>query len=736
MIPQFVLVVFLALCLSGMVAAFVFSDRKVLTLVAWLGVGASLAMLGAGALGIAGRGFSFQLWTVAQMGALSFSIDSLSGLFMCVSALVFLPVSVYSEGYLRHYLGLFSMRSFCACYFGMLISVVLVLTAADVVSFLVGWELMSIIGYLLVNHQRRGQEDPHPGYMMLTMGEAGFVAVTLAFLVLAAWSGGLSFSSLRLGGLSISFPVRWFVFLLSFFGFSVKTGLVPFNRWLSKAHPVAPANVSAFLSGALLNLGIYGITRFNLDLAPVTTLGPGLIMLVTGTISALVGILYANRENDMKTMLAESSIENMGIVSAGLGAGMVFYSLHISVLAGIAFVAAFYHMINHSVYKSLLFFGAGSIDAAMGTRDMNRLGGLIRFLPWTAAFFLVGSLSISALPPFGGFVSEWLTLQALLQSATLSSSGARVVFALCGAALALTAALAVTCFVKTYAMSFLGMSRSNGRELNAHTDVSMKMAMGFLAILCLALGLLPTYVVPMLDRSVSNLVHTSTIDALVPPFFTTTMEDGSLPAAFSAEFHDLGGQVGRGILPGRGLVVLHRGGPLNPVVFAMSTSYTVVVLVFLLGSTYLLVRKWPARRMLSVRKPVWAGGLSSLSPELTYTATGFSNPVAVTFSAVFHPTRVEDSSEMVGHHFRMAIRRLVKEVHVVDRLVLDPVNTRIHEVANRLARMHHGRLNSYVAYILATFLTILLSARIPESYQLTISPCVIVIIVLLADRIL
>jgi len=708
---QPLLLLFFALCAGGAAAALFFDDRRILPLIGWLGSIASLTMLALGALGIAGRSLSVELWSLPQLGVLTLCIDSLSGLFLCVSALVFLPVSLYSVGYLRHYLGLFSMRSLCACYFGLLSSVVLVLTAADATSFLVSWELMSILGYLLVNYQRRGAEDAGPGYMMLTIGEAGFVAVILAFLVLARSSNDMSFAGLRVAGLSLAIPARWAVFILSFFDFGVKAGLVPFNRWLSKAHPVAPANVSAFLSGALLNLGVYGIARFNLDLAPVTTAGPGLIVLVIGTISALVGILYANRENDMKTMLAESSIENMGIVTAGLGAGMVFYSLHAPSLAGIAFIAAFYHMTNHSVYKSLLFFGAGSVDAAMGTRDMDRLGGLIKFLPWTAAFFLVGALSISALPPFNGFVSEWLTLQTLLQSAALQSAGVKVVFALCGAVLALTAALAVTCFVKVYAMSFLGMSRSNGHQHNGPVHGSMKIAMGFSAALCLLLGILPTYVIPVLDRPVSTLVQTRTTDVLVPAFFRASREHGPLPPAFVSEFHDLGAQVGHRILPGPGLVVLHRGGPANPVVFAMSTSYMMVVLALLLGAAFLFVYWWAARRMSRVWKPVWAGGLRPLLPELTYTATGFSNPVRVTFSAIFHPTEVEDSSETVAQHFRMAIRRTVEEVHVLDRIFYRPIHVGVTKVAAGLARMHHGRLNAYVAYVLLSLLAVLLLGR-------------------------
>ena len=209
-------------------------------------------------------------------------------------------------------------------------------------------------------------------------------------------------------------------------------------------------------------MGLYGILRVNADLLPAAQAETGLVTLVVGTISALLGILYATTDNDLKAMLAHSSIENVGIVVAGFGAGMVFVATDHPALAAIAFVAALYHMVNHSLYKALLFFGVGAVETQTGTRDMDRLGGLIKWMPLTALGFLIGTLSIAALPPFNGFVSEWLTLQAMLRSAELSSTGAKIVFALCGAGLALTAALAVTCFVKVFAMSFLGMRRLEG----------------------------------------------------------------------------------------------------------------------------------------------------------------------------------------------------------------------------------------------------------------------------------
>ena len=284
----------------------------------------------------------------------------------------------------------------------------------------------------------------------------------------------------------------------------------------------------------------------------------------------------------MKRLLAHSTIENMGIVAAGIGAAMVFAATQHHVVAAVALVAALYHLTNHSVYKALLFIGAGAVEVGTGTRDLDRLGGIIRGMPWTSAFFLIGVLSIAALPPFNGSVSEWLTLQTILRSAILSSTVIKIIFAICGALLALTAGLAVTCFVKVFASGFLGMSRSSAAAEAQEAPATAQTSLAILATLCVLLGVLPTYVIPQIDRAVAPLAHESATAALVPPFFTVNAQKPeNLPPAFVAEFHDLGAQVGREFLPGRGLVVLHRGEDRNPVVFAMSTSYMLVALAAL-----------------------------------------------------------------------------------------------------------------------------------------------------------
>jgi hydrogenase-4 component B len=704
---DFLLVFFFVLCSLGILAGMVIQEKKIALTISVIGAAASLVLMWVGGnVLLSGDLFSVKLWAVPPFGRLVIGIDRISSLFLFITGLVFFPVSIFSTGYLKRYLGKYSLRSFGLFYHLLFASIVLTLIAMDVLSFLIAWETMSLLCYLLVNYEHERERATRSGLIMLLMSEAGTLAVILAFMVIARVSGNISFASLRDGSAALGMTGCWFVFLLSFFGFGVKAGLVPVNNWLPLAYPAAPSNISGLLAVAS-NLGLYGIIRMNMDLLPVAGTGKGLVVLVIGTVSALVGILYATPEDDIEKMLAHSSVENMGIITAGLGAGFVFLASGHQVLAGLAFIAALYHMTNHSVYKALLFLGAGTVDMQVGTRHMNRLGGLIRNMPWTALFFLMGALSIAALPPFNGFVSEWLTLQTMLQCAVLSSKAVKIVFALCGAGLALTAALAVTCFVKAFAMNFLGKARSEQAGKAAEAHRSMTVSMGMLAVICFLLGILPTYVIPVMDRVVQPYVHVSTVDQLVPPFFTVGKGNKKFSEGFVSEFHKLGAQVGRDVLPGRGLVIMHRGSERNPVIFAMSPSYTVAVLFLLIGAAFVIIRLLTRHRSLS-RKSAWSGGVRRLLPEMTYSATGFSNPVRVIFSSIFKPIPVRDARETIASHFLSAIRKDEIEIHLIDRLFGRPIVQYGRSLAEQLARMHSGRVNAYAAYVLAALLVVLL----------------------------
>jgi hydrogenase-4 component B len=702
---------FFAMCSAGVLLSLVAPASRQRTLLSWIGCASAIALILAGGNALlAGCTFSLPLWSLPGPTTLTLSLDRLSAVFLLITGLVLFPASIFAAGELSRETKGETIRgpngrSFTMMLLALYASIGLIFVAGDVLLFILAWEVMSILCWLLIVSGREKENGKaRSGYLLLAMGEAGTVAVALGFLVLAVGAGSLNFNAILSASRGLGEGVRWAVFLLSFFGFGVKAGLVPVNFWLPRAYFAAPRSFVPVLAGATLNLGLYGVLKVNAALVPPTLVGPGLIVLVIGTISALLGILYATTDNDLKIMLAHSSIENVGIIVAGFGAGMVFIATNHSALAAIAFVAALYHLINHSLYKTLLFFGVGSVETQTGGRDMDKLGGLIKWMPLTALGFLVGALSIAAMPPFNGFVSEWLTLQTMLRSAELSSAAVKLVFALCGAGLALTAALAVTCFVKAFAMSFLGMRRLDENKQVKEAKSTALAPMFILAALCLGFGVLPTYVIPALDGATSLLAGASAADALVPPFFVSSPAHNTLPTAFMEDFHNLGAQVGQSVLPGRGLVVLHRGGTENPVVFAMSTSYSLAMLIVLLLLTYVVVRIWLTRSRAVSRQPRWDGGVHRLLPEMTYTATGFSNPVRVIFDAVFRPTTVEDTRETVAAHFRTAIRREKERIYVVDKLVFHPVKAGVMLCARTLAAMHNGRFNAYAAYALLTLL--------------------------------
>ena len=706
------LLLFFVVCAAALVLSTVVRDEIAAIVVGWQGAICSILLVVAGAARLmGGQDFSVTLWTLDGLGPLSLYLDALSAIFLIAAGLVYLSCCLFVPGYLQRFPGGASTRRYGALHFALMASVVLILTAGDALMFLLSWECMSILCYLLVNHGQEHQEDPQAGYIMLAMSEAGFLAIVIAFLIIGTHASGFSFPSLRVAAGHLSGAAAWPLFLLGLFGFGVKCGLVPVNFWLPRCYTACPPVFVPVLAGITLNLGFYGILRLSGDLAPGPGMGPGLVALVTGSITAIIGILYATTENDMKTMLAHSSIENAGIIVAGIGAFLVFRGSANAAAAAIALTAALYHMVNHSVYKTLLFQGAGYIEGQIRSRDMDSMGGLVRALPSLSVVFLVGCLGIAAIPPFNGFVSEWLTLQTFLRSALLPSALIKVVFALCGAILALTAALAVTCFVKAYAMTFLGIRRGNGYSKVTEFARRPRSSLVLLAISCLLLGILPTYVIGALNEAVEPLAGASATASLVPPFFTATESNQQLPTPFLRDFHNLGAQTGAGVVPGRGLVMLLRGSEQNPVVFAMSPSYSLLAVALFLLLTYLIVRVFTKHREVT-RNELWAGGIPVLLPTMTYTATGFSNPVRVVFQAIFSPNIVEDKRETVAIHFRTAIHRRREETHLVDRLFFHPAGKAIGGLAELLAGMHHGRLNAYVGYALVFLLAILFLYRL------------------------
>ncbi len=701
--------VFAALTAAAAIAALVAPPRAAASWSAAIGLLQAAALLVSGVATVLAPGWSARLWSLAGWGALGLRGTPLGGWLLAITAVVLGAVCLYSPRYIAHYRERYEIRPFLAVMHLLVGSIAVILVAGDVVTFLVAWEIMSVLSYLTVTFDHLNPESARAGYMMLGASEVGFLMVVAAWLPLVVDARSVSFAIIaRVAPHVVGGGLAWAVLLLSLAGFGVKAGLFPGMSWLPRAHPAAPATASAVLSGVILNLGVYGIILTNAVLLPTRFLAEGLVVLIVGSLSAIIGILYASTDGHMKRLLAHSSIENMGLVTAAVGVALTFASLHLWTIALLAWIAGLYHLTNHSLYKTLLFLGAGSIDQSAGTLDMDRLGGLSRLMPWTAAFLLAGTMATAALPPFNGFTSEWLILQSLLRSVDLHRPAVEVVFALSAALLALTAGLAATAFIRFYGMSFLGYRRSPEAERAAEAAPSQRAALAGLAALCLLLGVAPTYMAGLLTRVIAAFAPTGGIRALVPAFFSLH----ALPPALAKAFYPLGaGALGR-LLPGPGVVFLHQSAPVGgSVVFAMSPTYLAITLGVGLGLLYLVVRAATRGRRTLVGRP-WLGGQRRIDAGMTYTATGMARPVWVVFRAVLSPGRSVDEEEVVAEHFRVAISRDDSAAYLLDRALVGPATRAAEWVARTLARMHRGSANTYVVYALLALLAALILVRL------------------------
>lgn len=665
---------------------------------------AVLVLIGALRTLLAGSAVNTTSVVFVILHGFNFAIDPVRAFFLVIAASVYgLSVAFVARDARRYTLA--RERLVLALTTLLFAAMITVLLAAGITSFIFAWEVMSLTLAALVFAGGNSARNAHAGLLTLALSEAGALAALAGLLVLAAAAGTTSLAGIAAAATHLPLGAVWAGFLLTFFGFGVKTGIMPVNAWMSEGYDSAPRGLLPIFSGATLNLGVFALWTIDGPIAS-HALWPALVILVTGTLTAILGIMYALMARSLTRLLTQSSIENLGIVVAALGAGFAFSALDRPVLAGLALVAGLYHMLNHSAYKTLLFLGAGGIGEAVGGNELDRLGGILKRVPLFGTLFLLGALAIASLPPFNGFVSEWLTLESLLRAVELGPIPVRIVFALCGALLALTAGLAVTCFVMMAGSGLLGLPRSPEAAAVRHMPASVTAPMTVLIVICFGLGVLVTGVIPLLGRLTATLIGVNSTDALVPGFFQDTQ---ALAAGIAHDLTQIGAQIGRGIVPLRGLVVLHSGGAATPVIYAMSTALTFVVVLFLLLVVWLATRGLRRRRQVARRTP-WDAGLTRIQPEMAYTATAFAAPVRVLFDGLLRPV-VAEQAERQGA-FLTAMRRRVTLPHVVDRLTLFPLVENARKVAERLAHMHHGRVTLYASYIVGALTIVLLAAAI------------------------
>ncbi|MGD0412130.1 MAG: hydrogenase 4 subunit B [Verrucomicrobiota bacterium] len=603
---------------------------------------------------------------------LTVRLDALGAFFLVIVSLLGVAVSIYSLGYARGFFGRKNVGALGAFYNAMLLATALLFVADNLWVFLLAWELMALTAFCLVSFEHEKPETRRAGVLFFIMSHIDAGCVLLGFLLLFQASGDYSFGSLHNIGAAMSPGHRNAAFILFLLGFGIKAGVIPLHVWLPAAHPVAPSNVSALMSGVLIKAGIYGLTRVCFVFLGPPPLWWGVTILAAGTISAVLGVLYALMEHDLKRLLAYHSIENIGIILMGLGASLIFLCTGHPLLAALSLIAGMYHTINHASFKGLLFLGAGAVVHATRTRNMEEMGGLAKRMPETAFYFLIGAIAISALPPLNGFVSEWLTYQSLLQGFGVTESMWRLVFPLSGAMLALTGALAAACFVKAFGITFLAQPRSEHAAGAVEAAPAMRLGMAVLTAACVLLGLFPTAFVRLLDPLTQQL---------------------------------LGEQISRQLSLANGLALAslsaHPG--------TISTPGLVLTAVCLLPIPLVLWLMF-ARKARTRRGPAWACGQPGLTPQMEYTATGFSKPVRMIFKALFRPRRDVQREYDFSPYFATNIRF---ESHIEEVFVEQfyrPLRILILRVSRRVRALQAGSIHAYLLYIFVTLLLLLLFA--------------------------
>jgi formate hydrogenlyase subunit 3/multisubunit Na+/H+ antiporter MnhD subunit len=595
-------------------------------------------------------------------------IDPLAGFFLMLLGSVSAGISVYAAGYFRAEpsgrLALIGLQ-----YHVFLASMAFVLLADDAYLFMVAWETMALSSYFLVITDHRQPAIRSAGFLYLLLAHLGAIAILLCFGVLHSGRGDYSFDALRAAQSSPAWATV--AFLLAFFGFGAKAGMLPLHAWLPEAHPAAPSPVSALMSGIMLKTAIYGMVRVIFDLIGNVRWEWGMAVLVVGAGTTLFGVLYALMQHDLKRLLAYHSVENIGIILLGLGMAMVFIGFGHPVAGVLGLVAALYHTFNHAVFKGLLFLGAGSILHSTGLRNLNDMGGLIHGMPKTAFYFLIGALAISALPPLNGFVSEWLTFQTALQATILQNGIVRSLLPLFAATLALAGALTAMCFVKVYGIAFLGKPRepSHPSPLPHAGDAGdmERYGMAWLAAGCFVLGLFPTSFLLILDRvSVSLTRHGLSDQALTGSGWLWLVPTAPEEASYS------------------------------PLIFLV-----VIVAVTLLA--FLLVRRFYHGRVRFVDP--WDCGYPEQTSRMQDTADAFGQPIRHVFGPLYKMDRRLPGREDATPRYFLSIE---------DRhwywLYL-PVARSAEFVSSKIALLQQGRISIYLLYSFITLIALLAFVR-------------------------
>ncbi|MDD4957664.1 MAG: proton-conducting transporter membrane subunit [Candidatus Omnitrophica bacterium] len=585
-------------------------------------------------------------WKV-PFGSFSIAIDSLGSLFLFPIFILAALSALYGSEYLKHYFGKKNIGSTWLFFNSLVAGMVLVVLARNAVLFLVAWELMSVSSFFLVIFEGEKKNTARAGLTYLIATHIGTLFLMVMFILLAKNSGSFDFAAWTMPAKGTMLSI---IFICALVGFGTKAGLMPLHIWLPEAHPAAPSHVSAIMSGVMIKTGIYGILRV------LTFLGTpcawwGYTLIAIGAVSGILGILFALAQHDIKRLLAYSSIENIGLISIGIGMGILGMAANDPVLTFLGFAGALWHVVNHSFFKGLLFLGAGAIAHRTGTREINVLGGLLKKMPLTGSCFLVGSAAICGLPPLNGFIGEFLLYFASLKS-IFGETGIVLVSLGIIASLSLIGGLALACFTKAFGMIFLGEPRSPRHREARDPNVLMLAPMMALAGACIFMGLGAPFIMGAMDKIIINVAGTST-----------------------------------GII---GMTASEAARPLAGIAGIFTLFYAIIL------SAALFRRGLLAKR--DVRDVVtWDCGYAQPEPRMQYTASSFVQPIMNFFKGIL---RTEKDPPKTSEFFPDSSSFRTETADIFSEVVFRPLLEFIHRMAEKLTLVQHGQMQFYILYIL------------------------------------
>jgi formate hydrogenlyase subunit 3/multisubunit Na+/H+ antiporter MnhD subunit len=615
------------------------------------------------------------VWNIFNPGIpflkIDVSLDKLSAFFILGLSILVFCVSIYSIGYISHYFGKRNVGLFNFLYVGFIFSMLIVIMSGNAIIFLIAWEAMAVISYLLVVFESEQQENQKAGLIYIVMTHIGTAFIMIAFMIIYSYTGSFNIFNSSIG---IPGNIKDILFILFFIGFGTKAGLVPVHIWLPHAHPAAPSNISALMSGIMIKTAIYGMLRFVYIFLGTDTIWWGTAVLSIGLISAFLGVAYAYVEQNIKKILAYSSIENMGIIFTGLGISMIALARDSYIAGALALTAVLLHTFNHSLFKGSLFLGAGSIHYATHSKEIEDMGGLIKKMPIAALFFLGGSLSIAAIVPFNGFISEWLLLQSFFAGVSPGNAELNIMFILGVTVIALCGALAAACFIKLFGITFLGLPRSTKSENAKEVPKSMNIGSGILVTLCLISGMFPLIILSMIDKVVIEIIGQPISSQLI--------------GGFMMAYYPLN---------------------INSNIIAPQWIPFIMGAVFVIAIAFIRVvgGKYKERRY-----GTWDCGYEALNPRMQYSGTAFSKPLRIVFRMIFKSSRNLKATGNLKYHPESLEYTLTTE-SLFETHFYDPILKFATEVSKRLKFMiQTGSLHTYLIYIFVTVLLLMLYNRI------------------------